>query len=234
MKKMVDAIANFACPVKRMRSDGAEAKCRLLDAALVLFSQHGFAKTSTREIAQAAQVNIASISYYFGDKAGLYRAVLTDPRCNPGPKGADLAALEGTLGDLLKALLFGFTEPLKQGERLRHSMRLIFREMLEPTDVWQGLIDDDIRPGHKAMVTVLMRHFGLTQEDDDLHRLAFSISSLGMMLHVGSDVLSALRPGLLASPAAIDLYAQRLVGYAQAMVAHEVQRRRTTPQLPHR
>lgn len=232
MKKVVDAIANFACPVKRLRSDGVEAKCRLLDAALVLFSEQGFARTSTREIAQTAQANIAAISYYFGDKAGLYRAVFTDPRCNPGPKGADLAAMEGTLVDLLKALLIGFTEPLKQGERLRHSMRLIFREMLEPTDVWQGLIDEDIRPGHQALVTVLMRHFGLKHEDDDLHRLAFSIASLGMMLHVGGDVVPALRPGLLASPQAIDVYAERLLGYADAMVAHEAQRRLSAQDIP--
>jgi hypothetical protein len=68
---------------KPLRSDGFEARNRLLDAALALFAEKGFAKTSTREIALAAQVNIASISYYFGDKAGLYRAVFTDPRCNP-------------------------------------------------------------------------------------------------------------------------------------------------------
>jgi len=45
--------------------------------------EQGFAKTSIREIALAAQANVASISYYFGDKAGLYRAVFSDPRTNP-------------------------------------------------------------------------------------------------------------------------------------------------------
>ena len=55
---------------KPLRSDGVEARNRLLDAALALFAEKGFAKTSTREIAAAAQVNIASISYYFGDKEG--------------------------------------------------------------------------------------------------------------------------------------------------------------------
>ena len=58
-----------AALAKPLRSDGQEARTRLLDAALVLFADKGFAKTSTREIAQAAQVNVASISYYFGDKA---------------------------------------------------------------------------------------------------------------------------------------------------------------------
>ena len=56
----------------------------------MLFAEKGFAKTSTREIAQAAQVNVASISYYFGDKAGLYRAVWIDPRCSPDVHAARL------------------------------------------------------------------------------------------------------------------------------------------------
>ena len=68
---------------KAQRSDGIEARSRLLNCALQLFSEKGFAKTSTREIAQAADANIAAIAYYFGDKAGLYRAVFTEPLGSP-------------------------------------------------------------------------------------------------------------------------------------------------------
>lgn len=53
-------------PPKELRIDGQETRTRLLDAALALFAEQGFAKTSTREIALAAQVNISAISYYFG------------------------------------------------------------------------------------------------------------------------------------------------------------------------
>ena len=59
------------------RTDGVEARNRLLAAALKLFAEKGFANTSTRQLAAAAGVNIAAISYYFGDKAGLYRAAYT-------------------------------------------------------------------------------------------------------------------------------------------------------------
>jgi AcrR family transcriptional regulator len=74
---------SISAPTKPMRSDGVEARNRLLDASMRLFAEQGFAKTSTRDIAEAAQVNISAISYYFGDKAGLYRAVFIDPRTNP-------------------------------------------------------------------------------------------------------------------------------------------------------
>ena len=64
--------------VRKTRSDGEKSRERLLVAGLALFSERGFARTSTREIALAAGANVASISYYFGDKAGLYRSVFAE------------------------------------------------------------------------------------------------------------------------------------------------------------
>ena len=83
------AAPGLAAPVtataetRRQRAAGGEARQHLLLTALRLFSEKGFAKTSTRTIAKEAGVNIASISYYFGDKAGLYRAIFNEPLGNP-------------------------------------------------------------------------------------------------------------------------------------------------------
>jgi AcrR family transcriptional regulator len=48
---------------------------RLLDAAEIVFSEHGYVKTSLRAIAQRAEINHALINYHFKNKSGLYRAV---------------------------------------------------------------------------------------------------------------------------------------------------------------
>lgn len=53
-----------------------DAKTKLIEAAIPLFPQKGYAGVSIREIADAAGVNSAAISYYFGGKEGLYGAVL--------------------------------------------------------------------------------------------------------------------------------------------------------------
>jgi TetR/AcrR family transcriptional regulator len=53
-----------------------DTKSKLIEAAIPLFPQKGYAGVSIREIADAAGVNSASISYYFGGKEGLYEAVL--------------------------------------------------------------------------------------------------------------------------------------------------------------
>ncbi len=211
---------------KPIRSDGVEARNRLLDAALQLFAEQGFAKTSIREIAQAAQANVASISYYFGDKAGLYRAVFSDPRTNPPLPPEALDGSDVTLEQAMRGLLSSFLEPLKQGHVTQQQyMKLCFREMLEPTGAWQHEIDANIAPAHMALTRGLCRHVGLAEADDDIHRLAFTISGLGVMLHVGNDLYTQIRPGLVNTPQALDAYLDRLVSYALVLVDAEALRR---------
>lgn len=212
-------------PATALRSDGIEARRRLMEAALVLFADKGFSKTSIREIALAAHVNVAAISYYFGDKAGLYRAVFWDPRTNPRLANDVLDGAVGGMKPALQGLLRGLIEPLKLGHAMQRCMKLHFREMLEPTGLWAEEIETDIKPAHAALVAALCQHLGVAQADDDIHRLGFALTGLGITLHVGSDVLAAIRPALLATPEAVDVYCDRLVCYGMAMIGAEAQRR---------
>src|SRR5450830_681943 len=113
---------------KPLRSDGQQTRLRLLDAGLALFAEKGYAETSTREIAQTAQVNIAAISYYFGDKEGLYRAVYTDPRHNITLDADAMAQARSDIHALLRLMLTSLTDPLKQGDLVQQCMKLHFRE----------------------------------------------------------------------------------------------------------
>ena len=72
---------------------------------------------------------------------------------------------------------------------------------------------------------LVCRHLGLPRADDDAHRLAFSVAGLAIQLFVMQEVMEVVRPGLLESPRKIDTWADRLVGYALALVAAEAQRR---------
>ena len=53
---------------------GDETRQRIIDAAVTLFGEHGYAGASTRDIAAAAGVNAPALQYYFENKEGVYRA----------------------------------------------------------------------------------------------------------------------------------------------------------------
>jgi AcrR family transcriptional regulator len=55
----------------------ADTKTRILDAAELLFMEHGFEATSLRQLTTAASVNLAAVNYHFGSKEELFQAVLT-------------------------------------------------------------------------------------------------------------------------------------------------------------
>ncbi|NUR89775.1 MAG: TetR family transcriptional regulator [Nonomuraea sp.] len=110
--------------VTEARPRGREAtRQRLLEAARALFSEHGYELVTVRQIAAAADANIALVGRYFGSKAGLFGAVLEgeptiarifdgDPshlprrlaeyaaaRMNADPESPILRSLERSAGD---------------------------------------------------------------------------------------------------------------------------------------
>ena len=57
---------------------GEDVRQKLIATSQRLFAEKGFGEVGLREIGRAAGVTPAMISYYFGDKAGLYEAVFAD------------------------------------------------------------------------------------------------------------------------------------------------------------
>ena len=221
--KPVPGLAGLAAPPRAVpppaAADEAEqAQARLLRTALALFADQGYAQTSIRQIAAAAQVNVAAVSYYYGDKAGLYEAVFRLAR----DPASDLPA--GGI-ESLEALYDRFLAPFRQGDQVRLWIKLFRREMLEPTGLWQARVENNMRPMHAAVVALLCRQLGLAQADDEVQRLAITVVGLAVHLFIGCDVIDALAPQLAASPDRLDAWRDRLVGYAQALIDAEKLRR---------
>jgi len=155
----------------------------------------------------------------------LYRAVFTEPMGGPCDHTVFANRASANLRESLACFFSEFLQPLKQGELVQLCMRLHFREMLEPTGLWSEDINNNIKPAHAALAAMLARHMSIARPDDDVHRLAFAIVGQVVQLFIARDVIEAIRPALIASPRAIDLWAERLVDYAEAMVAMEARRR---------
>lgn len=58
----------------------ADARTRILDAALALMSEHGSVGMSMRQLAATCDLNVATIYHYFPSKADLLRSVLDERR----------------------------------------------------------------------------------------------------------------------------------------------------------
>ncbi len=206
-------------PDKETRS--AAARSKLLMAGLYLFAEKGFEGTTTREICARAGANVSAIRYYFGDKAGLYRAAFTEPMGDKACHFSIETGLNLPLSAALQQFFKEFLAPLKQGDELHLVMKLHFREMLEPTGAWQQEINTEIKPQHNAMIAMIKRRLGATRSDIDLHRLAFAIIGMAVHFYVGYDVVQAIAPQVIDTPEAIDALSARLTVYAMAMIEAE-------------
>ena len=129
----------------------AATRTQLLAAAAEIFAERGFRNATVREICRHANANVAAISYHFGDKNALYAAVLreTAPAPAGGPHAPDSQATR-TLPPERKFRLF-IREFLKRmtekGPNCHHS-RIMAREMIEPTQALDDLVNEFIRPQH--------------------------------------------------------------------------------------
>lgn len=207
--------------------DTADSRARLLSAALRLFAENGFAKTSIRQIAEVAGANAALISYYFGDKQGLYNAAYAEPL--GGPLQADAGPHGQSLDIFLEQFITGFMRPLNMGDQVELCMRLHFREMLDPTGLWQQELEGEIKPLHAKLIRLLCQAVGAPQPDDDVHRLALAISALPLQYYANRELIQQMAPQLAEGPEGLHTTTRRLIDFAQHLIAGEARRRHALP-----
>ena len=226
-----ERVARKGAPVRgAVRADGAAARARLLNEAVRLFAEQGFARTSTRTIAQAAGVNISAISYYFGDKEGLYRSAFYEPFAAHDDFDDTIAAIVNSdlpLPAALQAFFSHILAPFGQDEQRQQCLRLHMREMLEPTGLWQQEMENRFLPMHQALRVRMQRHLGLPAADDGVQRLVLAIVGIPVYLRLAQvDLLQRISPNLLKGP--VDETVHTCTRYALALIESERQQR----QLP--
>jgi len=156
-------------------------KDRLLDAAEALFAHKGYDAVSIREIAGAADVNLAAVNYHFQGKENLYREVL---RRRLAPKREKLlAAIAGVeaAGDdqprlemLVRAFVGAHLEDALGRAHGQYGLHLMAREMSEPRYGASVLVREFIGPVRARIMKILKE----LMPDADEARLQMVIGSL--------------------------------------------------------
>jgi AcrR family transcriptional regulator len=89
--------------MSRPRLQAGERRVAIVDAAKPLFAQHGFAGTTTRQIALAAGVSEALVFQHFPSKAALYQEIL-DQGCEGDPGLERLSELQPSTASLVEMI----------------------------------------------------------------------------------------------------------------------------------
>jgi TetR/AcrR family transcriptional regulator, regulator of cefoperazone and chloramphenicol sensitivity len=129
---------------------------RLLRAAVDVFGRYGYAGTSTRMLASAAEVNLQAIPYHFGGKEGLYAATATYiaghilERTKPWRESARARLGQGPITvveakAILVEMMSGVAGVLLD-ERTAPIARFVVREQMDPTAAFDPLYGTVMEP----------------------------------------------------------------------------------------
>jgi len=129
-----------------------DTKSRLLQKAEILFAEKGYNAVSIREVTLAAKCNMGAVNYHFQGKRNLYLEVF---RSQWIPR--ELSMLE-CLKEVLKktksvsparvieAVAQAYLEGPLSEEKLRRHRQLIIREINNPTEAFEIVADQTLRP----------------------------------------------------------------------------------------
>jgi len=118
-------MTSSAVPVSAIPQSAGEAA--ILDAAVHLFSVHGYDGVSMRRIAEAAGVSKANIYHHFASKEALYFAILRHSAEELTDLLENLAEGRGTFNQRLQAFAVAHLEHLfENSERVRLVLREAF------------------------------------------------------------------------------------------------------------
>lgn len=204
----------------------SDTKARILDAAEALFSERGFAATSTRDITTAAGVNLAAVNYHFGAKAELVREVfrrrfgaLNDERlsrlagaiANAAPAPVAVDALVRAL--VAPALHLG----AEQGQAC---MRLMGCIHSEPAEFVVQLVRDHFAEVRARFLHALRRSVPALSAEQAFLRLFFVV---GAMAHsMGASHHLALLAAEGSRPFVLEEVEDELVRFGAAGILAEV------------
>lgn len=200
---------------RTLRSDGVETRSHVLQTAGNLFSSKGYARTTSKEICQAAGTNMAAVNYHFGGKEGLYGAVLADAHAQL-VQLADLERIQRAdlnhrqkLRALIGLFLRRSTDP-----SLSWGLSVLVHEFMAPSRHMPAVLQSAVLPKIQVMKGLISEILSLPKNHAAVQRsLGFVILPCIMMVIAPRPLIGSLLPELVADA---DHFAEDMTTYALA------------------
>jgi AcrR family transcriptional regulator len=126
--------------VDQRREAGLRTQARLLNAALDLISERGEDGVTLRELTDAADANVAAVSYHFGSLRSLCEAAIEhalDRYLDAQQDAVNTLGPESTLEELAAAFAGPMMRNLAAGGRELAMLRIVARAAIDPPQGWE-------------------------------------------------------------------------------------------------
>lgn len=179
---------------RNSRADGKVTRQHILEVAAELFAEQGYAYTTSKEICQKANTNIAAVNYYFGSKDKLYDEVLLEMH----DRLITVDTLNHILHDKLDAkekLSAVFDELMKNIIERKWHARMYIREMLSPTVALDSVLTQKILPKFSLIREIVSEITDIPIDDPAVMRCLLSvIAPNAVLLVAGKGLTDKLLP----------------------------------------
>ena len=214
---------------KNARGDGEATRLHILETAVRLFAEHGYAETTSKMICREAGVNIASVNYYFGSREDLYRTVLEEVHeriVNERHMGTIMEA-DCSAEKKLEMVLDAYIETAYSEENWYS--RIWAHELISPSPM--GGVDflTKTRTKERLIARLLSEMTGIPMEDPALSCCVVTVMApYLLMLFVHHDMAKTLVPIFHYSSADMNQHFKRLIidgvrSFAERYARGEVQ-----------
>ena len=177
----------------------SDTKKRIIETAGSIFAESGFQNATVREICKQAGVNIAAINYHFGDKKGLYLAVLKYGKDSAFQKhpldimSGKSSSPEDRFKDFVSRFI-GRVRECHEGE-FPWVRKLIAHELLRPTEGLDMVAEEGIRPIFKILSTIVRQILGRDATEDTINLCCASVVGQSLFFFYAQPMITRLFPG---------------------------------------
>jgi AcrR family transcriptional regulator len=200
---------------------------RLLQVAVEVFAEYGFREATVREICSRANLNVASVNYYFRSKEALYSQALTFAFQEANRLYPQDAALKMNLPPEQRLALFikNFLHKLLDDSHLGLHSKLIAREIVDPTKALDEIIETAIAPQFALLTEIVQQILGFSADKVVVQRCLLSIFGQCLMFKHSRSIIDRLYPELIANDSAIQAGAEHITQFSLAALTRLTQQK---------
>jgi len=191
----------------------------LLEVSGRVFAGRGYQAATIREICVRARANVAAVNYHFGDKLGLYTAVLEQ-----SVRAAQVEAVQNVLDqnappeEILRAVIRARLRGVYRGAEPDWHFQILAHELAQPTPALRQLINKVARPIFKRLLELIVGMIGLSPNDDKTRLCAISVMGQILAYVFAGPLLAGVWPELKMTPEQVERIADHIADFSLSYI----------------